>query len=230
MVVRLRYRRPLIILACLHAAMALATLICEKLYQLFPRSRFCYELATAVNISGEGNLASFLQSFTLALTSLLSLCLAAAGRGETRAILTTLALCWGLMSMDEFAMVHERMILPLRNTFQLGGAFYYSWVVLGLPVALALAAWFWRASRHLPSGLSRGIGLGGVLFFSGSLGVEMLTASLRDSFPDQSYGQLVLCVVEESAESLGALIWLAALASQLAVPEPVGGGFRESKD
>lgn len=118
-----------------------------------------------------------------------------------------LAALYGFASLDEMASLHERLIVPVREAFDLSGALYSAWVVPGLIVIAVLTGVFWRFSRSLPGHLKWRFGLGAVLFFGGAVGFEMVGAA---AFSRLGAGPLsgAMAVAEETLEMLGALLWL----------------------
>lgn len=115
------------------------------------------------------------------------------------------------LSIDETTALHEQTIFPLRTALDLGGALFFSWVVLYLPLALAIGALCLRWVRGLPPVAGRLVVLAGALYVGGAVGVEMLgswmwTQRLADTM---LYAVVVTC--EEGLEMLGALLMLSVV-------------------
>ncbi len=115
------------------------------------------------------------------------------------------------LSIDEATALHELTIAPLRSALDLGGALFFSWVVLYVPVALVVAAFSLRWVLSLPGTAGRLVVLAGVLYVGGAVGVEMVgawmwTQGLVDTMP-----YAVVVAVEEGAEMLGVLLMLSVV-------------------
>lgn len=126
-----------------------------------------------------------------------------------------------LMSLDESAVLHEMMILPLRGLLETGGLLYYAWVIpgglLAMVVALYLSPFLWR----LDASVRQRLILGGSLFVLGALGVEALSGWVEEvRGRDRLF--FLLVVVEESFEMLGVLLAISAFLRHLAlVPQTI---------
>lgn len=121
-----------------------------------------------------------------------------------------LAGVFGLASLDEAVSLHERLIVPVRQTFDLDGALYSAWVVPGLVIAAALAIAFTGFARSLPPGVRWRFVGGAMLFIGGALGFEMAGAL---AFRTLGSGVLsgTMAIVEETLELAGAVLWLEAM-------------------
>ena len=85
------------------------------------------------------------------------------------------ALLFMLTMVDEHVSAHERLMEPLSSRFEdRSGVFYFSWVIVGLPLAGLLAMAFLRPVLALPRDIRRLVILSAALFLGGAVGVEML--------------------------------------------------------
>lgn len=121
-----------------------------------------------------------------------------------------LAALYALASLDEAVSLHERLIVPVRDAFDLSGALYSAWVVPGLVVIAVLTAVFWRFAATLPRDVKWRFGLGTVVFFTGAVGFEMAGAAMFTSLGAGALSGL-MALAEETLELLGALLWLEAM-------------------
>lgn len=115
-----------------------------------------------------------------------------------------LAAVFAVMSVDEVAAVHDRLLGPVRAALGTTGVFYYAWVI----PALALGAVFLLLQIRFLVSLDRSTRLGllgaGALFVAGAAGMEMAEGWLASVGRRDSLLFDVLVTVEEVAE-IGAL-------------------------
>jgi hypothetical protein len=130
------------------------------------------------------------------------------GRARRWSVLGILLL---LMSIDEGASVHERLIEPMRDSFDIdGGILWFAWVIPAFVTVLAVVAYFLRFWWSLPSGPRQRFAIGAALFLVGALVTEMLSGVyLTERSVDLGYG--LLNGVEEGFEMVGAVLLVSAL-------------------
>lgn len=127
-----------------------------------------------------------------------------------------LALIFAYISLDEFASLHERLIVPLREIFDAGGIFYFAWVIPGLVLVglflIAYSRFFW----HLPVRWKRLFAISGALYVGGALGAELIGGWYWERAPD-SFGwvDVLLTTVEEGLEMTGMALFLYTLLEYL---------------
>lgn len=128
-----------------------------------------------------------------------------------------LALGFLFMSVDEVARVHERVgdaaagVLPAFD-----GAFFYTWVVIALPLVGLVALTYARFVVALPPRTRGWLVAGGVLFLAGALGMEMVNAAQESAAGTaDTLGYGVGTVVEEALEMAGVAVLMAALLRHL---------------
>ena len=108
------------------------------------------------------------------------------------------------LSLDELASIHE--LLFVAGDRLAPGAFAFSWLVIGIPLALALAAGAVLVARRLPR-RARALLLGGLaVFLIGAVGLEWLGSELtaRDAYGTRL--GVAAYHLEELAEMLGAAL------------------------
>lgn len=165
-------------------------------------------------VSGEGNVPTWYASAALLFAAILALAVAGHTDTSDRRKWMLIGLLLVFMSLDETAVIHEMMIVPLRQAFDLGGLLLYAWVVpaavLAGLVALYLLPFAWR----LPPPVRLRLIAGGLLFVSGALGVEAVTGLIDDLY-GRNRLYYFLTVVEEGLEKLGVLLAISAFLLQL---------------
>lgn len=94
-----------------------------------------------------------------------------------------LAAGFAALAIDEVAGVHER----LPQYFDLSAvesSLGYAWLMIGIPLALAIIAVVWWCARRLTRTTRWLLLTGIVVFFAGAVGVEALTGFLAANHPD----------------------------------------------
>lgn len=137
-------------------------------------------------------------------------------RRDSRAWLA-MAVISAFLAYDESARVHERLSEPVRDLTGAGGHLFFAWVIpytlIGLVIVVVLGRFVWRLGR--PVNLL--ILLGGFLYVSGAVGVELagsdIVATGEEEGGNPTY--IALYTVEEALEMLGVALFVYALLRQL---------------
>ncbi|WP_313817750.1 hypothetical protein [Citricoccus sp.] len=117
-----------------------------------------------------------------------------------------------LMSLDEYAGIHERLDGLWRRLVGDNPLPAFEWLMLGVPVAGAVVLFLWVCARVLPSPSTALYVLGIVVFFLGALGAEALVVAA--GVPLDSWAYVASYHVEELLEFTGsALLVVAPLAA-----------------
>lgn len=165
-------------------------------------------------ISGEGNVPTWYASASLLLAAALALLLAGHAGTVDRGRWALIGVLLVAMSLDETAVLHEMMIVPLRQAFDSSGLLYYAWIVpagvMVVLVGLYLLPFAWRLTKAVRRRLLAGV----LVFVSGALGVEAVTGLIDDVYGRHRLYYL-LTVVEETCEKLGVLLAISAFLRQL---------------
>ena len=110
----------------------------------------------------------------------------------------------GLMSLDEFAGMHERLDGVWRKVFGENPLDSFQWLALGAPLALAVILVIWLSVRVMPVVTSRTFLIGIAVFFVGAIIGEALPIIFDLDIYEVGYA--VSYHVEELFEFLGASI------------------------
>ncbi|MCO5101777.1 MAG: hypothetical protein M9885_12955 [Burkholderiaceae bacterium] len=178
-------------------------------------------------MDGEANLPAWFSAMQLFAAAILLSLIALA---KTRARDAHRWLWWGLaagfflMSADEGAQLHELLNRP-GNTLHAGddGAFLFSWVVIAIPVVIAIGLVYLRFLFSLPPRTRWSFVIAAACFLGGAVGFEVLEGLFAEAWGlasrtydwgmagdfDAKYMMLVL--VEESLEMIGVAIFVRAL-------------------
>lgn len=122
-----------------------------------------------------------------------------------------------LMSIDEIALIHERLLNYVGGSTGAhgSGVFYYAWVIPGVVIvfffALFYLPFFWNLPRRESLQLIAGFGL----FFFGAVGMEMVTGWIITELNVQTIWVVMLSTIEELCEMLGVIIIIQALLNYL---------------
>lgn len=116
-----------------------------------------------------------------------------------------------MMSLDETASLHERLLQLMRAAFQVSGYFYYGWVIPGGLFALAFAAATIRFLQGLAVDTRRRFLLAGLTFVAGGLGMEMVAGNYEFVHGQGGLPLRLLSVAAETLEMLGTVLFLRAL-------------------
>lgn len=171
-----------------------------------------------VDVSEEANITSWFSSLLLLISALLILLIARLKHLEKDPFTrywTFMAVVFFFLSLDEIASIHEATIKPLRALFNASGYFYYSWVILAIPVLLIFTVLYARFFFSLPGNIRNQLILAAFLFLSGAVGFEMLGGFLHDVQISRMYLSSVLVTFEELLENLGAVLNISVLLAYL---------------
>jgi hypothetical protein len=117
-----------------------------------------------------------------------------------------LAWVFFFLSMDEIVGLHEGLIEPLRNATDASGIFYFSWVLVAIPLLLLFGLFFLRFLLNLPRKTAVQIVVAGVIFVTGAVGFEMLGGVFHESGIYRAF-----IAVEETLENIGAGLFIVSL-------------------
>lgn len=126
-----------------------------------------------------------------------------------------LSVLFVVLSADEAAAMHERLIEPLRGALgTAGGAFHFAWVIPGIVFVAVVGALYLPFLRRLPATTRNGFVLGGGLFVAGAIGLEMVMGLLLGR-GDPGIATGITSLAEETLELLGLGVFIAALLHHL---------------
>ena len=170
-------------------------------------------LVRLFDLDGERGLPAWFSTVVLAAVAQQLWLLARDGGATGRAGRTErlLAVVFAYLSLDEMTSLHEQTITPLRRAFDLDGVLSFAWVLVFVPVALAVGLLSLGWLRSLPREAGRLVVLAGVLYVGGAAGVELVGAQLFSLGQVDSLAYALVVVVEEVGEMLGALLMLAVV-------------------
>ena len=181
------------------------------------------EAARLVNLDAEGNIPTYVSTMLLAgvavgLGTAAALVRASGGRSWPLWLPAGVA---AFLSLDELASLHEQLAL-LADLAGVGGGLNFTWVVPGVLVALVVGVVLLLAARRLSRQLRLRLVVAGAVYLFGAVVVETASSPLFTPTPEgvaeapaQSVAYVLLNVVEEGLEMVGALLALRAALSLL---------------
>ncbi|OKL41705.1 hypothetical protein [Pontibacter flavimaris] len=169
-------------------------------------------------LDNERNIPTYFSSFILLLSSFLLFTIAFMKQRQRDKYTwhwRLLAFVFLYMSVDESAGIHEMLIYPLRDNFNMGGIFYFSWVIAGGLLVLGLGIYYLRFLFSLEARLRKGLILAGTVYVGGALGVELFGGYYADTYGLDNLGYAMITTVEETLEIAGVLLLMSTLYSYL---------------
>lgn len=88
-----------------------------------------------------------------------------------------LAGIFAFLALDESTQIHEAAN-TLRDTFDLSGVLYLSWILVAAPLVLIFALAYLRFLGHLPQEVRVLVAVGGTLYVGGAIGMEVVGSLL----------------------------------------------------
>ncbi len=162
----------------------------------------------------ERNIPTWFESAVLFLDALLLALIARheiADRSRWRFYWALLAAIFLLLSLDEIAGLHERLITPVREALGAGGPFYFAWIIPVGGAVIVLGFAYLRFLMALPRRSFRLFTLSATLFIGGAVGVEMVGGAYYEAQGHTPIYDLITAA-EEILEFAGAITFAHALA------------------
>ncbi len=178
------------------------------------RKRFIY----LFDPNGEANIIAWYSSSTLLLCSFMLGIIALVKKVNH----DSFTLHWGILSFiflylsaDEAAMLHEIADKPLRELLDLGGFFYYSWIIPAGIAILIFGLAYLKFLFHLPSKTKWLFIIAGGIFVGGAIGMESFSGLYDDMYRQGKIASdgfvIIFETIEESMEMLGIVLFIRAL-------------------
>ncbi len=175
------------------------------------------------DLNGEGNIPAWYQAMTLLAAAMLLAVIANAKQrtGDSfRVHWSLLALGFVLLSFDEAAELHERLIDPLNAITDFSGVLHFAWVVPGGFAVLLVLLGFGRFLCALPRRTRRFFLVAAGLYLGGALGLELWEGWVASHRGMANLLFYLLTVVEEAMEMIGIATFLVGLVDYLSQQEP----------
>jgi hypothetical protein len=131
--------------------------------------------------------------------------------------------------MDEAAVLHERLIKPMRSVVNFegyGGLFYFAWVIPGIVVVLLFLLAYLRFFLHLENKFKVLFFVSLGIYISGVLGGEMINGHFAETIGLKNFRYAMYTSLEEALELFGASMITYSLLTYIKQYIPDGVTFK----
>lgn len=185
------------------------------LYFIFVMNRdYVMGFVPLFHLDLEGNIPTYFTTLLLIFISYLLFCISrreAASGSKFSRHWNFLSFLFLLLSVDEYAVIHEKTILPLREGFNLDGFFFFSWVVLGIAGTALIGIFYLPMILRLPARLRNGLILAGFVYLGAVLGLELIGGNYASLYGTETFPYQLLVASEELLEMIGLILMINAL-------------------
>ncbi len=119
------------------------------------------------------------------------------------------------LSFDEAAQVHEKITPLMRRLIDTSGVFHFAWVIPAMAFVAIFAIIYLSFLKALPSRIARLMILGGVLYVSGAVGMEMFGGWATASGLRPTWIYVWAVTIEEALEMIGVTVFCTAILTLL---------------
>jgi hypothetical protein len=173
---------------------------------------YVYGLVPLFNFDTEQSIPTLYSSFTLLLSSGLLFIIAFLHKRDSSYLAWVgLAVIMLLISIDETASIHEKLSIPIRDTFNVYGLLYYAWIIPYSVFLIILMALYFRFFMRLPEKVRFLLALSLLTFVSGAIGFESIGGLMHEFYGNNTLIYSLLYTCEEFLEMLGVAIFIYAL-------------------
>lgn len=164
-----------------------------------------------LDVGSEGNLPNLYSSFLLMAAAMLLFVTAGSHWEKQQRKWRVLAWIFVYISVDEGAGIHDRLVEPLRKIFHLvDGLFFMSWVIIGIPIVIGLAIYFFPFVMSLRPRVRFWTIVSGAVYVSGALILEMVEGKYFAAHGDNGVFRIMISA-EEGMEMLGVTAFIYAI-------------------
>jgi spermidine synthase len=230
----------LIIIAAYLALQSVAFAYLREVYAAEPGSLIAV-LEGLTNSNYEANLPTWYATILL-LSCALLLTVTAAAKRINRDPYTWhwigLAIIFLYLSIDEAAVIHEELTDPLRAALNVTNYLYFAWMLVGIPLVLAVIVLYFRFLKHLPAHIRNLFLLAGFCYTFGALFIEAISANQWYLNEGATFLYMTIGTTEEFFEMLGAIVLIHTLIQYIREiefsinlePKPVDTGLADDVD
>lgn len=184
---------------------------------IFVRFYFGYDVALGLvplfNFGTEQNIPTLYSSIALLTSSLLLLVIALSHKrgGDSYFYWLGMAFIFLFLAVDETASLHERLIRPIRESFNTSGLLYFAWVIPYGAAVLIFVMTYSRFLMRLPRSTCVLFLVSGTTFIAGAIGFELLGGRHYELQGNDNATYVLFQTAEESLEMLGIVIFIYSL-------------------
>lgn len=192
-------------------------LLCANILGLVSKYYFEHDylfgLVPFFDFNTEKNIPTFYSAIALIFVSILLLFIAFTCRKLKSSYIPWfgLSIIFLFLAIDEMLSIHERLIGPVRETFETSGFLFYAWVI---PYGIALVVFIIAYSKfllRLPKSIMILFLVSGATFVSGAIGFELLGGNQLYLTGNKNILYSIFYTCEESLEMLGIAIFIYTL-------------------
>lgn len=114
-----------------------------------------------------------------------------------------LAIIFFILSVDEMASFHEKLIKPMRAVFGSEGIFYFAWIIPGIIAVALFGLTYLMYFLHLEKKFKLLFFFSLAVYLGGVIGGEMISGYFAANLGIKSYTYAVVASLEESIEMFG---------------------------
>lgn len=177
------------------------------------RSGFVHNFGVLFDFDREANIPTFYSAMMLFVCAIL-LFFIYTNSGMKRVFRLQwllLSILFAFLALDEFAVIHERLIDIMQEKLNLSGYFFYGWVIPYGTVVLLLGFFLVPFLRKLPAKIRTLFLLSAALFLLGAIGMEMIGGEHAETHGIFTPVYAVMYSAEELLEMLGIAFFIYAL-------------------
>jgi hypothetical protein len=195
------------VLGSLAVLLVLVSVTIDVIEELTWLQKF-YGFRVKLDLDQEANIPTFFSSSLLLILVFIFLFTGRVRQGQRFAgQWVVLGLLFLVLAVDEAAVLHEKLIKPLREALGTSGGFYFAWVVPAIPLVILFIAVYWPFFRDLPTRVRQLFTVGFALYLTGALGFEIIGGWYAEIFDQDNALYNVITTLEESIE-IGGLVTL----------------------
>lgn len=157
-------------------------------------------------LDAENNVPTYVSSVLLFVSAALLAAIASwkkATADRFRRHWATLGLVFLLLSMDEAASFHERLMGPTRHLLDAGGWLYFAWVVPGMCFVLLFVLAYLSFFFHLGRPFRLLFFVSGTLYVGGAIGFELIGGHHVTLYGQRNLAYALIATTEETLELSG---------------------------
>lgn len=124
---------------------------------------------------------------------------------------TVLSALFLLMSLDEAASFHERLIEPMRALLGAEGWLHFAWVVPGALFVVLFGLGYLRFLRQLERPFGLLFATAGILYVGAALGIETIGAARADAAGHENLTYALIASAEEVLEMAAVVLFIHVL-------------------
>jgi hypothetical protein len=193
--------------------------IAGQILKYFRGNDYVFGFVPLFYLDGENNIPTYFSTMLLFFSAFLLAIIAWFKKKQHDAYAlhwVILSVVFLLMSLDEGASLHDVVITPLRELFNITrGPLYFAWVIPGMALIVAFAAFYYRFLFSLPRRTGLLFAIAAIVYVTGALGMELVGGQHAALYGMENFGFTMLVSVEETLEMIGVIVFIYALLEQV---------------